>query len=93
MTQLTAILNFSQVTIEHIDASDTVVNITLHSETGEAHCPLCSQPAIRVQSRYHRTIQDLPLQGKTLRLGCMSVASSVTIRFASARCLQNAFRN
>lgn len=68
MTQITSLLNLSHVTIHHIATSDSVVNITLHSETREASCPLCSQPAVRVQSRYYRTVQDLPLQGKTLRL-------------------------
>ena len=68
MTQITSLLNLSHVTIHHIATSDSVVIITLHSETREASCPLCSQPAIRVQSRYQRTVQDLPLQGKTLRL-------------------------
>ena len=68
MTQITSLLNLSQVTIHHIATSDSVVSITLHSETREASCPLCRQSAVRVQSRYHRTVQDIALQGKTLRL-------------------------
>ncbi len=33
----------------------------------EANCPLCGQPAHRVQSRYVRTLADLPCSGQHVR--------------------------
>ncbi len=44
------------------------VRIDLHNEQPEAGCPLCGHLAQRMQSRYRRTLADVPLGGKRLHL-------------------------
>ena len=45
--------------------------ITAQSAAAEAACPACSAPARRVHSRYVRTLADLPLCGRAVRLRLM----------------------
>jgi transposase len=56
------------VSIDQIEIVEQTVQIHVHLESGDACCPLCRQKATRVQSRYTRTLQDLPWAGKILRL-------------------------
>src|SRR5437764_6318639 len=44
------------------------VTICVRSTAPSAVCPLCSQPARRIHSRYRRTIADLPSGGRQLVL-------------------------
>src|SRR5262245_45629259 len=44
--------------------------IELHASSRKptSRCPLCSAPSSRIQSRYTRTLADLPWQGISVRL-------------------------
>jgi len=44
------------------------VRISIRSTAPSATCPLCSQPAIHIHSRYRRIIADLPSGGRQLVL-------------------------
>jgi transposase len=44
------------------------VTIYVHSTAPLAVCPLCSQPATRIHSRYRRTVADVPSGGRQLVL-------------------------
>jgi transposase len=44
------------------------VTICIRSVTPSAVCPLCSQPATRIHSRYRRTLADVPSGGRQLVL-------------------------
>ena len=54
--------------IDSIDIMGLTVRLELHNEQPEANCPLCGHLAHRVQSRYRRTLTDVPLGGKHLHL-------------------------
>lgn len=44
------------------------VTICVRSTASSAKCPLCSQPATRIHSRYRRTVADLPSGGRQVAL-------------------------
>lgn len=48
------------------DEDQLVLHVTATSPS--ALCPLCQQPAIRLHSRYHRVVRDLPCVGQQVRL-------------------------
>lgn len=48
-------------------AGDRTV-ITVRSICAEARCPTCGEPAHRIHSRYARTLLDLPMGGRSVRL-------------------------
>ena len=50
-----------QVHTDHID-------IFVHSNRESVLCPLCGQSSSRIHSRYQRTFQDLPIQGKQVHI-------------------------
>ena len=47
---------------------DKQLKVTLQSLSPEAHCPLCQQRSSRIQSRYQRTLADLPWCGWSVQL-------------------------
>jgi len=51
-----------------IEMSDEVLTITAVSKQIRPCCPLCGTPALRVHSRYTRTVADLPCGGQQVRL-------------------------
>jgi len=52
-----------------IEIEETTKTITATAQTTspEARCPVCQQPAHRVQSKYVRTLADLPCSGQRVR--------------------------
>jgi transposase len=54
------------VDIEH-DASTNTITAFALTTSPEAQCPVCGQPAHRVQSKYVRTLADLPCSGQSIR--------------------------
>jgi len=50
-----------------IDAATNTITAFAVTTSPEAKCPLCHQPASRVQSRYVRTLVDLPCSGQGVR--------------------------
>src|ERR1041384_5013174 len=51
-----------------IEMGDEVLTITAFSTQSCPCCPLCGTPALRVHSRYTRTVADLPCSGQQVRL-------------------------
>lgn len=54
--------------IEEIINTELSVQLTLSARASKADCPLCNKPAQRVQSRYFRTLSDLPISGQRVLL-------------------------
>jgi transposase len=54
--------------IDQVRALYNCVTICVRSTALSAVCPLCSQPATRIHSRYLRTVADLPSGGRQLVL-------------------------
>jgi len=50
-----------------VDESIKTIIATAQTTSSEAKCPLCQQPAYRVQSRYVRTLADLSCCGQQVR--------------------------
>ena len=44
------------------------VTVCVRSVSPSAVCPLCSQPATRIPSRYRRTVADVPSGGRQVVL-------------------------
>jgi transposase len=59
---LDANLQISQVTVAN------EITITLHTTLPTATCPCCGTISKRVQSRSRRTLHDLPVSGRLVRL-------------------------
>lgn len=49
--------------IKH-EINDDTVTIWVESIRTEVVCPYCKTPSTRIHSRYERSFQDLPMQGK-----------------------------
>jgi transposase len=49
-------------------AKSTTITLIVTTIQPRASCPRCHQPSRRVQSRYMRTVADLPWQGIAVRL-------------------------
>ena len=54
---------FALVRLE-VDECLKTITATATTTAPEARCPLCHQPSRRVQSRYGRTLADLPCLGQ-----------------------------
>jgi len=54
--------------VMHIAMTSEEVTLVVTSTQPQGCCPLCGEPASRVHSRYERTLQDLPLSGRRVRL-------------------------
>lgn len=50
------------------EADSTGIRMHVESTTNEAVCPYCGEKSHKVHSRYERELQDLPMQGKKVRL-------------------------
>src|SRR5438105_15920233 len=55
------------VEVEGIEAAEEIT-LTLHTVSPTALCPSCGTASSRIQSRYTRTLRDLPSVGRPLRL-------------------------
>lgn len=58
----------SNFEIEKVAVSELGVVLSLAHRLSSSLCPLCAQPAHRVQSRYTRTLSDLPVSGLRVQL-------------------------
>jgi transposase len=56
------------VQLERLVVSANAVEIVLQTVSATALCPCCGKPSERVHSRYLRTLTDLPVQGRQVRL-------------------------
>jgi transposase len=54
--------------VDQILASADAITVTLRSTQPAASCPQCSTPALRIHSRYRRTLTDLPSQSVAVRV-------------------------
>ncbi len=58
----------SFIQLEYLIASDVLITLMVRTCQPEATCPGCGRTATRVQSRYTRTLADLPWHGIPVRL-------------------------
>jgi transposase len=54
--------------LDYLVASDALITLVAHTCQEEAACPDCGRTATRVQSRYTRSLADLPWHGIPVRL-------------------------
>jgi transposase len=54
--------------LEYIVAAADVITLVVQTTASAAFCPSCGQGSIRIHSRYHRTVADLPWHGLPVRL-------------------------
>jgi transposase len=59
--------DLSDLVLEHVSVTDEVT-ITVRAASPMAPCPSCGTIAKRVQSRYTRTLRDLPASGRPVHL-------------------------
>ncbi len=64
---MTIIPDLSDLVIEQISMTNKVT-ITARSASPEASCPCCGTISKRIQSRYTRTVRDLPVSGRPVHL-------------------------
>lgn len=59
--------------LEYVSHSVDGIKITIYcqSKCGGAKCPYCGMEANKVHSVYERNIQDLPIQGKKVKIVLM----------------------
>ena len=63
MDELVKLLDTSLKYISH-EIVDSTMYIRVESILSEVPCPFCGQMTSKVHSRYERSFQDLPIQGK-----------------------------
>lgn len=64
---MTILPNLSDLVIEHISVTNDVT-VTVSAASPTAACPCCGTISKRVQSRYTRTLRDLPASGRLVHL-------------------------
>lgn len=52
----------------HLEATATAITAVVSPTAASAVCPLCGHPAVRVHSRYTRSVADVPWHGVPFRL-------------------------
>lgn len=57
--------------VESISVNKEHIVISAIAASSSGYCPLCRQEAVRVHSRYHRTIADLPCAGRRVVLSLL----------------------
>jgi hypothetical protein len=60
-------LDLLNVEVERIEIAEEIT-LTLRTVSPTALCPSCGTASSRIQSRYTRTLRDLPSVGRPLRL-------------------------
>ncbi len=58
----------SDVALDHLAVEADGITLAVAATQAAASCPLCQAPATRVQSRYTRTLLDLPWATLRVRL-------------------------
>src|SRR6266536_1175114 len=64
---MTILPDLSDLVIEQVSITKNVT-VTIHAASPTAPCPCCSTISKRVQSRYTRTLRDLPISGRPVEL-------------------------
>src|ERR1700730_3969927 len=64
---MTILPNLSDLVIEQVSMT-TDVTVTVRAASPTASCPCCGTISKRVQSRYTRTLRDLPASGRPVHL-------------------------
>ncbi|MBO0789943.1 MAG: transposase family protein, partial [Ktedonobacteraceae bacterium] len=64
---MTIFPDLSDLVIEQISVTNDVT-VTVHAASSTASCPCCGAMSKRVQSRYIRTLRDLPASGRLVHL-------------------------
>ncbi len=59
--------DFPDILIEQVNVSDEIT-LTVHTTSPTASCPSCGTESSRIQSRYIRTLRDLPCAGRPISL-------------------------
>ena len=60
-------LDLSNVQVEEVEIAEEII-LTLRTTSPTAPCPSCGTVSSRIQSRYTRTLRDLPSVGQPIRL-------------------------
>lgn len=60
-------LDLPEVQVEGVDVAEEIT-LTLRTTSPTASCPLCGTQSSHLQSRYRRTLRDLPSGGRPIRL-------------------------
>jgi transposase len=60
-------LDLPGVEVERVEVAEEIT-LTLRTVSPTAWCPLCGTASSRIQSRYTRTLRDLPSVGRPIRL-------------------------
>jgi len=61
-------LDLPEVQVEGVDVAEEEITLNLRTISPTASCPSCGTASSRIQSRYTRTLHDLPSIGRPLRL-------------------------
>jgi transposase len=61
------VLDFLDIKVERVEVAEEIT-LTLRTVSPTAFCPSCGTASSRIQSRYTRTLRDLPSAGRPLRL-------------------------
>ncbi len=64
---MTILPNLSDLLIEQVNVTNEVT-VTVRAASPTASCPCCGTISVRVQSRYTRTLRDLPASGRLVHL-------------------------
>jgi transposase len=60
-------LELPDIEVERVEVAEEIT-LTLRTVSLTALCPSCGTASLRIQSRYTRTLRDLPSAGRPLRL-------------------------
>ncbi len=58
----------SKLCVKNYDKHDNTIYITCEKETSESVCPYCGKASNSVHSKYTRTLSDLAIQNKEVKL-------------------------
>src|SRR5260370_9870611 len=64
---MTILPDLSDLVIEQVSITNDAT-VTVHAASPKASCPCCGTTSKRVQSRYTRTLRDLPASGRPVEL-------------------------
>lgn len=69
MEEIVKLLDENLEYVKH-EVSGDRITIWVKSTKKEVTCPYCGKPSKKVHSRYERSFQDLPIQGKKNNDSC-----------------------
>ena len=59
--------DFPEIEVEEVEVSEEII-LTLRTTSSTSACPSCGTQSSQIQSRYTRTLRDLPSVGRPIRL-------------------------